>query len=164
MGETELRLLLADAADEAGPLEASREAVLRAVRRRRRRRTAAGGLATAAVVLGAVVTTQLASGAGLPARPALGTPAAPAADTPRPGCIADPAPVTQSAPPWLTKDSACRYLGLTLEAARAKAATEHRYVTIRSQDGTNYTITYVYDLSRIVVDVVHNRVTAASVG
>ncbi|MFE1316284.1 hypothetical protein [Kitasatospora phosalacinea] len=163
MGETELRHLLADAADRSGPLGRSPEGVLRAVRRRRRRRTAVGGLTAAAFVVGAVLVVH--PGAD---RSAPDTGAPTVATTSRPGCGTDPGPATTAPGPvpgrTARRADACRFLGLTLEAARAEATAEQWYVVVRSLDGVNFGITYVYDPSRLVVDVVHDRIVAADFG
>jgi hypothetical protein len=163
MSETDIRRLLTDAADEAGPLEASPDTVLRRVRRRRRLRASASTLTVAGILLCAAALT--AHPAPDPAaRPAGRTPAGPAAETPRCEHGPDPTAARPTTGPQLGDRTSCQYIGLTLQAARKQAATERRYLTIKSQDGTHHAITYQLDPHRVVVDLEHGHVVAASVG
>ncbi|TQF07322.1 hypothetical protein E6W39_13435 [Kitasatospora acidiphila] len=59
----------------------------------------------------------------------------------------------------------CQYVGLTLEAARAQAAKEHRELQVISQDGVSSgPFTFEFRSFRVRVTVVDDRVTSAFIG
>ncbi|MEV8098297.1 hypothetical protein [Kitasatospora sp. NPDC085879] len=157
-----IRQLLLDAADRAGPLGASPDRVTALVRRRRRVRNCALGLAAGCIAAGAAITVQVADGPssrvdGPVSTQPIGTPTAP-------NCVSAP-PLPGDRPVDRLGDfRSCQYVGLTLEAARTLAATEHRDLQIISRDGTNFAITFERRASRVCVRVVGDRVTAALIG
>ncbi|WP_328959667.1 hypothetical protein [Streptomyces virginiae] len=158
--EVELKRLLVDMADEAGPLDARRDRVVARVRRRRRVRTGAVGLAVLCLAGGGALTMQDVGGAA--ARPVAG-------ESPRPGpsariCNDVPPPVPKPGTFSFGDTRSCQYIGLTLEAARELAAKEHRDLQIASRDGVNYGITYEFRTSRVVVTLIHDHVTTALIG
>ncbi|WP_158820817.1 MULTISPECIES: hypothetical protein [unclassified Streptomyces] len=155
-----IKRLLVDVADQAGPLEASRDRVVALARRRRRVRTGAAGLAVGCITAGVVMTIQVAEGAS--PRPAVG-----ALSTQPAGVPTAPLSCTSTPPQPNSRSGdvrSCQYVGLTLEAARAQAAKEHRDLQIISQDGVNFGITYEWRGSRVTVTVVNDHVTSALIG
>ncbi|MER7821691.1 hypothetical protein ABTX85_03870 [Streptomyces sp. NPDC096097] len=154
-----IKQLLLDAADQAGPLDASLDGVTARIRRRRRVRIGTVGLAVGCITAGAVITIQIAVGSSshstdstVSGQPT-GVPTAL-------NCVATMPPSSQT----FGDTRSCQYVGLTLEAARAQAAAEHRDLRIVSQDGVNYSTTYEFRTSRVSVAVVNDRVTSAFIG
>lgn len=107
------------------------------------------------------------------AQPAAAPPTGPtcvATSAPASAATSAPASVAASgaAPPpiELSPDTrSCQYVGLTLEAARAQAAKEHRELQIISQDGVSSgPFTFEFRTFRVRVTVVNDRVTSAFIG
>ncbi|MEV7519049.1 hypothetical protein [Streptomyces sp. NPDC091371] len=154
-----IKQLLLDAADQAGPLDASLNAVTARIRRRRRVRIGALGLAVGCITAGAVLTIQLAVGSS--SHSTDGTVSGQPTGVPTTGvCVATPPPSAQS----FGDTRSCQYIGLTLEAARAQAATENRDLQITRQDGVSHPITFEFRTTRVCVEVVKGRVTSAHIG
>ncbi|MFJ8011997.1 hypothetical protein [Streptomyces sp. NPDC096339] len=147
-----IKQLLLDAAEQAGPLDASLDGVTARIRKRRRVRTSALGLAAGCIAAGAVIAIQAAVGPSSHSKDSTASP-----DTSKPEtCTATVHPVGDN--------RSCQYIGLTLAAARALAAAENRDLQITNQDGVPHSITYEYRLSRVTVTVVKDRVTTAHIG
>ncbi|MDH6580675.1 hypothetical protein [Kitasatospora sp. MAP5-34] len=155
-----IRQLLVDVADEAGPLEASRERLVALVRRRRRVRTAAVALAVTCIAAGAALTVRVEA---FP-RPAAGPMSTPTKGHPRPiepgDCVSTPPKPGAFGGDWRS----CQYIGLTLDQARAQAAKEHRDLVIGSRDGVHFPMTYELRNSRVVVGLAKDRVINAIIG
>ncbi|MDH6142003.1 hypothetical protein P3T35_004024 [Kitasatospora sp. GP30] len=175
-----VKQLLLDTAEQAGPLDVSLADVTTRVRRRRRVRTSALGLVAGCLAAGAVMAVQVADGSSsrpmvtsVSAQPAAAPPTGPtcvATSAPASAATSAPASVAASgaAPPpiELSPDTrSCQYVGLTLEAARAQAAKEHRELQIISQDGVSSgPFTFEFRTFRVRVTVVNDRVTSAFIG
>ncbi|WP_228718136.1 hypothetical protein [Kitasatospora acidiphila] len=166
-----VKQLLLDTAEQAGPLDVSLADVTTRVRRRRRVRTSALGLAVGCLAAGAVITVQVAEGS--PSRPMVTSVSAQPAAAPPTGsaCVATSAATPGAAPGAtppieLAPDTrSCQYVGLTLEAARAQAAKEHRELQVISQDGVSSgPFTFEFRSFRVRVTVVDDRVTSAFIG
>jgi hypothetical protein len=151
------------------------EDVTARVRRRRLVRAGALDVAVGCLVVGAVITVQVAEGSsshptgrGAGTRASASAPMAAAPPTASPPAAAPTAPtcVATSPPDSLGGDTrSCQYVGLTLEAARAQAATEHRDLQVISQDGVSAgPFTYEFRSFRVRVTVVKDRVTSAFIG
>ncbi|GAA1271784.1 hypothetical protein GCM10009665_69910 [Kitasatospora nipponensis] len=158
--EAELKQLLGELADEGGELEASRETVVALVRRRRRVRGGAVGLAVVCLAAGGALTVRAGGASGPVADGSVAAAAGPSG----PACVSESPSAGPSGFALLGDLRSCQYLGLTLEAARAQAAREGRDLVVGSEDGTYHGITFEFRTSRVVVDVVHGRVTSALIG
>ncbi len=157
-----VRQLFVDVADEAGPLQASRERVVALVRRRRRVRSAAVALAVTCIAGGATLTVRTVGEAS--PRPAVGPMSTPTKGYPKPIEPGD----CESTPPKPGAPGgdrrSCQYIGLTLDQARAQAAGEHRDLVIGSRDGVYFPMTYELRNSRVTVGLVKDRVIYAGIG